>query len=321
MKMPDPRTELYSLKSKRVWVAGHRGMVGSALVRRLESEDCEVLCAGHEALDLCNQDAVNTWMGKEKPDAVFLAAATVGGIHANQSRPADFIYNNLSIETNIIHAAWKNDVGKLMFLGSSCIYPKLAPQPMREEDLLGGPLEPTNQWYAIAKIAGIMLCQAFRQQHGCDFISAQPTNLYGIGDNFDLQSSHVLPALMAKAQQAKTDGAPSMDVWGSGNSKREFLFADDLADALVYMMKHYSGDIQINVGTGQDMSIREVAELVCRVVGFTGDLAFDRSMPDGAPRKLLNVDRLTDMGWTASTSLEDGLRQTYRWYLENYPKG
>ena len=184
-----------------------------------------------------------------------------------------------------------------------------------------GPLEQTNEAYAIAKIAGIMLCQAFRQQHGCDFISAQPTNLYGIGDNFDLQSSHVLAALMAKAQQAKTDGAPSMDVWGSGNSKREFLFADDLADALVYMMKHYSGDIQINVGTGEDISIREAAELVCRVVGFTGGLAFDRSMPDGAPRKLLNVDRLTDMGWTAGTSLEDGLRQTYRWYLENYPKG
>ena len=321
MKMPDPKKELYSLKSKRVWVAGHRGMVGSALVRRLESEDCQILCVEREALDLCNQDAVNTWMGKEKPDAVFLAAAKVGGINANRSRPADFIYNNLSIETNIIHAAWKNDVGKLMFLGSSCIYPKLAPQPMREEDLLSGPLEPTNQWYAIAKIAGIMLCQAFRQQHGCDFISAQPTNLYGIGDNFDLQSSHVLPALMAKAQQAKTDGAPSMDVWGSGKSKREFLFADDLADALVYMMKHYSGDIQINVGTGEDMSIREAAELVCRVVGFTGGLAFDRSMPDGAPRKLLNVDRLTDMGWTAGTSLEDGLRQTYRWYLENYPKG
>ena len=321
MKMPDAKTELYSLKSKRVWVAGHRGMVGSALVRRLESEDCEILCVEREALDLCNQDAVNTWMGKEKPDAVFLAAATVGGINANRSRPADFIYNNLSIETNIIHAAWKNDVGKLMFLGSSCIYPKLAPQPMREEDLLSGPLEPTNQWYAIAKIAGIMLCQAFRQQHGCDFISAQPTNLYGIGDNFDLQSSHVLPALMAKAQQAKTDGAPSMDVWGSGKSKREFLFADDLADALVYMMKHYSDDIQINVGTGEDISIREAAELVCRVVGFTGGLAFDRSMPDGAPRKLLNVDRLTDMGWTAGTSLEDGLRQTYRWYLENYPNG
>ncbi len=204
------KPELYSLKTKRVWVAGHRGMVGSAIVRRLEGEDCEVLTATREQLDLCSQGAVEEWMAQEKPDAVFLAAATVGGIDANRSRPADFIYNNLSIETNIIHAAWKNDVGKLMFLGSSCIYPKLAPQPMREEDLLGGPLESTNQWYAIAKIAGIMLCQAFRQQHGCDFISAQPTNLYGIGDNFSLQSSHVLPALMAKAHQAKNDGAESM---------------------------------------------------------------------------------------------------------------
>jgi GDP-L-fucose synthase len=315
--MPEAAPELYSLTGKRVWVAGHRGMVGSAIVRRLESEDCEVLSATRDQLDLCDQGAVNAWMAREKPDAVFLAAATVGGIHANRSRPADFIYNNLSIETNIIHAAFTNDVGKLMFLGSSCIYPKLAPQPMREEDLLGGPLEPTNQWYAIAKIAGIMLCQAYRQQHGCNFISAQPTNLYGIGDNFDLQSSHVLPALMAKAHTAKTDGAPSMEVWGSGNAKREFLFADDLADALVHLMKVYSDDIQINVGTGKDIAIREVAEMVCQVVGFAGDLDFDSSMPDGAPRKLLNVDRLTDMGWTAKTSLEDGLRQTYGWYLEN----
>ncbi len=318
--MPETGPELYSLKGKRVWVAGHTGMVGSALVRRLEGEDCELLTSGRSDLDLCNQDAVHTWVAQEKPDAVFLAAATVGGIDANRSRPADFIYNNLSIETNIIHAAWKNDVGKLMFLGSSCIYPQLAPQPMREEDLLGGPLEPTNQWYAIAKIAGIMLCQAFRQQHGCDFISAQPTNLYGIGDNFDLQSSHVLPALMAKAHQAKTDGAPSMEVWGSGNPKREFLFVDDLADALVHMMKHYSDDIQINVGTGEDISIRKAAELVGRVVGFTGDLTFDASMPDGSPRKLLNVDRLSNMGWRAQTSLEEGLRRTYDWYLENYVK-
>jgi len=311
------KPELYSLKTKRVWVAGHRGMVGSAIVRRLEDEDCEVFTATREQLDLCSQGAVEEWMAQEKPDAVFLAAATVGGIDANRSRPADFIYNNLSIETNIIHAAWKNDVGKLMFLGSSCIYPKLAPQPMREEDLLGGPLEPTNQWYAIAKIAGIMLCQAFRQQHGCDFISAQPTNLYGIGDNFGLQSSHVLPALMAKAHQAKNDGAESMEVWGSGNPKREFLFVDDLADALVHMMKHYSDDIQINVGTGEDMSIHDAAQLVCQVVGFSGDLVFDASMPDGSPIKLLNVDRLAEMGWTAQTSLEDGLKQTYDWYLEN----
>jgi GDP-L-fucose synthase len=275
------------------------------------------LTASRKQLDLCNQDAVQTWVSQKKPDAIFLAAATVGGIDANRSRPADFIYNNLIIETNVIHAAWKDNVEKLMFLGSSCIYPKLAPQPMREEDLLGGPLEPTNQWYAIAKISGIMLCQAFRKQHNCDFISAQPTNLYGIGDNFDLQSSHVLPALMAKAHQAKIDGLKNLEVWGTGNPKREFLFVDDLADALIHLMKFYSDEIQINVGTGEDISIRETAELMCEVVGFKGDLEFDESMPDGSPRKLLNVDRLTDLGWTAETSLKNGLQETYKWFLQS----
>jgi GDP-L-fucose synthase len=309
--------QLYSLKGKRIWVAGHLGMVGSALIRRLESENCEILTASRKQLDLCNQDAVQTWVSQKKPDAIFLAAATVGGIDANRSRPADFIYNNLIIETNVIHAAWKDNVEKLMFLGSSCIYPKLAPQPMREEDLLGGPLEPTNQWYAIAKISGIMLCQAFRKQHNCDFISAQPTNLYGIGDNFDLQSSHVLPALMAKAHQAKIDGLKNLEVWGTGNPKREFLFVDDLADALIHLMKFYSDEIQINVGTGEDISIRETAELMCEVVGFKGDLEFDESMPDGSPRKLLNVDRLTDLGWTAETSLKNGLQETYKWFLQS----
>lgn len=293
-------------------------MVGSALTRRLEGEDCTILTVGRDRLDLRDQDAVHVWTTQEKPDAIFLAAAMVGGIDANRSRPADFIYNNLSIETNIIHAAWKNDVEKLMFLGASCIYPKLSPQPMREEELLGGPLEPTNQWYAIAKIAGIMLCQAFRKQYGCDFISAQPTNLYGIGDNFDLQSSHVLPALMAKAHQAKIDGVKYLEVWGSGKPKREFLFIDDLADALIHLIKHYSGNIQINVGTGKDISIRETAELMCRVVGFNGELKFDASMPDGSPRKLLDVNRLTELGWTAKTSLNDGLNETYNWYLKNY---
>ena len=309
--------QLYSLKGKRIWVAGHLGMVGSTLIRRLESENCEILTASRKQLDLCNQDAVQTWVSQKKPDAIFLAAATVGGIDAKRSRPADFIYNNLIIETNVIHAAWKDNVEKLMFLGSSCIYPKLAPQPMREEDLLGGPLEPTNQWYAIAKISGIMLCQAFRKQHNCDFISAQPTNLYGIGDNFDLQSSHVLPALMAKAHQAKIDGLKNLEVWGTGNPKREFLFVDDLADALIHLMKFYSDEIQINVGTGEDISIRETAELMCEVVGFKGDLEFDESMPDGSPRKLLNVDRLTDLGWTAETSLKNGLQETYKWFLQS----
>ena len=310
--------QIFSLKGKRVWVAGHNGMVGSSLVRRLGSEDCEIITVARNQLDLCNQDAVNSWTAKVKPEVIFLAAATVGGIEANRSRPAEFIYNNLSIENNIIHAAWKNDTEKLMFLGSSCIYPRLAPQPMREEDLLSGPLEATNQWYAIAKIAGIMLCQAFRQQYGCDFISAQPTNLYGIGDNFNLQSSHVLPALMAKAHQAKIAGDKDMEVWGSGNPKREFLLVDDLADALIHLMKHYSDELQINVGTGQDISIRETAELMCDVVGFEGKLKFDDSMPDGSPRKLLNVDRLTKLGWKSNTSLTDGLNETYSWYLKNY---
>jgi GDP-L-fucose synthase len=309
--------KIFSLKGKRIWIAGHNGMVGSAIVRRLESEDCEILTIAREKLDLCSQESVNAWVAKIKPDVIFLAAATVGGIDANRSRPADFIYNNLVIETNIIQAAWKNNTEKLMFLGSSCIYPKLAPQPMREEDLLGGPLEPTNRWYAIAKISGIMLCQAYRKQHNCDFISAQPTNLYGIGDNFDLQSSHVLPALMAKAHQAKVDGLKNLKVWGTGNPKREFLFVDDLADALIHLMKFYSDEIQINVGTGEDMSIREAAELMCEVVGFKGELEFDKSMPDGSPRKLLNVDRLKELGWTAKTSLEKGLQETYKWYLQS----
>ncbi|MEE2698698.1 MAG: GDP-L-fucose synthase [Pseudomonadota bacterium] len=310
----------FDIIGKRIWIAGHTGMVGSALIRRLEVENCKILTAKRNELDLCDQNAVNEWMDHLKPEVVFLAAATVGGIDANRSRPADFIYNNLSIETNIIQAAWKNNVEKLMFLGSSCIYPKLAPQPMREEDLLGGPLEPTNQWYAIAKIAGIMLCQAFRRQYGCDFISAQPTNLYGIGDNFDLQSSHVLPALMAKAHQAKINGDKTIKVWGSGKPKREFLFVDDLADALVHLVKFYSDEIQINVGTGKDISIRETAKLMCKIVGFKGNLEFDNSMPDGSPRKLLNVDRLTKLGWEAKTSLNDGLKKTYKWYLKNQVK-
>jgi len=292
-------------------------MVGQALVRRLENEDCQILTASRAELNLTRQQDVEDWMAREKPDAVFVAAATVGGIHANRSRPAEFIYDNLAIETNIIHSAKSLGVEKLLFLGSSCIYPRLAPQPMREEELLGGPLEPTNQWYAIAKIAGIMLCQAYRRQYGCDFISAQPTNLYGPGDNFDLESSHVLPALMAKSHQAKLSGAANMEVWGSGNPKREFLHVNDLVDALVHLMTNYSGEIQINVGTGTDISIGDVAKMVCEVVGFSGDLLFDADMPDGAPRKLLDVGRLKNLGWTPGIDLRNGLETTYAWYLEN----
>lgn len=315
--MTDP---LFELNGKKVWVAGHRGMVGQALMRRLASEGCQLMTATRAELDLTRQQDVEEWMAGAKPDVVFVAAAIVGGIHANRSRPAEFIYDNLIIETNIIDSAWKTGVSKLMFLGSSCIYPRLAPQPMKEEDLLSGPLEPTNQWYAIAKISGIMLCQAYRQQYGCDFISAQPTNLYGPGDNFDLESSHVLPALMAKAHQAKLSGATSMNVWGSGQPKREFLHVDDLADALVFLVNNYSSDLQINVGYGSDISIKDVVELVCKVVGFEGSLEFDATMPDGTPRKFLDVGRLNSLGWSPKISLTDGLKSTYEWYCENEQK-
>lgn len=308
---------VFSLTGKRVWVAGHRGMVGSAICRRLTQEDCTVLTVPREQVDLTRQADVEAWMDANKPDVVILAAARVGGIHANDTFAAEFIRNNLVIETNIIHGAWCAGVEKLLFLGSSCIYPKMAPQPMTEEALLSGPLEPSNEWYAIAKIAGIKMCQAYRKQYGCDFISAQPTNLYGIGDNFDLTSSHVIPALMAKAHMAKQEGQPSMEVWGSGNPKREFLFADDLADALIFLIHHYSGDIQINVGSGQEMTIKEIAQAVADVVGFEGELIFDASKPDGTPRKLLDTSRLDALGWKPNTSLRDGLHTTYQWYLDN----
>jgi GDP-L-fucose synthase len=307
----------FPLKGRRVWVAGHRGMVGSALVRRLAAEDCEVLTVGRASVDLRRQEAVERWMAQHRPEAIFLAAATVGGILANDTRPAEFMYDNLAIETNIIEAARQTDVTKLLFLGSSCIYPKLAPQPMAEEALLTSPLEPTNEWYAVAKIAGLKMCQAYRRQHGCDFISAMPTNLYGPGDNFDLTSSHVLPALIAKIDAARQAGRDAVPIWGSGTPKREFLHVDDLADALVFLMKRYSAEPHVNVGTGQDLSIRELAETIARVVGYTGGFVYDSSKPDGTPRKLLDSGRLKALGWTARTSLEEGLRQTYAWYREH----
>ena len=308
---------LFSLKGKKVWVAGHRGMVGSAVCRRLQNENCEIITVTSTELDLTRQADVENWVSKNKPDVVILAAARVGGILANDTRPAEFIHDNLAIETNVIHESWKAGVKKLLFLGSSCIYPKMAPQPMNEECLLTGPLEPTNQWYAIAKIAGIKMCQAYRRQYGCDFISAQPTNLYGIGDNFDLQSSHVIPALMAKAHMAKIAGEKTMTVWGSGKPQREFLLVDDLADALVFLLKNYSDEIQINVGSGHEHTIKETAELVSGVVGFSGNLEFDASKPDGTPRKLVDTTRINNMGWHAQTSFRDGLAQSYKWYLEN----
>ena len=308
---------LYSLSGKRVMVAGSRGMVGSALMGRLVSEDCQLLPAGRQQVDMRRQSDVEDWMAEHKPQAVFLAAATVGGILANDSRPAEFIRDNLAIQTNIIHAAWKTKVEKLLFLGSACIYPKHAPQPMSEDTLLTGPLEPTNQWYAIAKIAGIKMCQAYRRQYGCDFISAQPINLYGPGDNFDLTSSHVIPALMIKAHQAKMGGESSLEAWGTGTPMREFLHVDDLAESLVFLMKVYSGEIQINIGSGIEVSIRELVETISEIVGFGGDVVFNTEMPDGTPRKLLDSTRIGKMGWEARIGLKDGLEQTYRWYLEN----
>jgi GDP-L-fucose synthase len=299
---------IYPLAGKRVFVAGHRGMVGSALMRRLASERCELITLPRASLDLRRQDAVEAFMAREKPQTVIVAAAKVGGILANDTKPADFLYDNLMIEANLIHAAHAVGVEKLLFLGSSCIYPKLAPQPMKEDALLTGPLEPTNEWYAIAKIAGIKLCQAYRRQHGRDFISAMPTNLYGPGDNYDLATSHVLPALLRKAQEGKRAGAGTIEIWGTGTPRREFLHVDDLADALVFLLQRYSGEAHVNVGIGTDVTIRELAELICRVVGFSGTLAFDTTKPDGTPRKLLDSSALAAMGWRARIGLEEGVR-------------
>lgn len=307
----------FSLSGKRIMVAGGQGMVGSALMRRLAAEDCRPLAVGRKQVDLRRQADVEAWMAEHKPQVAIIAAATVGGILANNTRPAEFIYDNLAIETNLVHSAWKTGVEKLLLLGTSCIYPKYAKQPMAEEALLTGPLEPTNQWYAVAKIAGIRLCQAYRLQYGCDFIAAQPTNLYGPGDRFDPDVSHVIPALMLKAHRAKERGDKTMEVWGSGTPLREFLYVEDLADALVFLLKNYSEEIQINIGTGNEISIGDLARTICRVVGFKGELAFDASKPDGTPRKLVDTSRLTALGWRAKTGLDDGLEQAYRWYLEN----
>jgi GDP-L-fucose synthase len=310
---------MYDLRGKRVWVAGHRGMVGRALVRRLGAEDCEILAADRGALDLADHAAVRRWVAKERPDALFLAAAKVGGILANASLPADFLYENLMIEANVLEAAYRGGVGKLCFLGSSCIYPKYAKQPIEEESLLTGPLEPTNEYYAIAKIAGMKLAEAYRAQHGCDFISAMPCNLYGPGDNFDLQSSHVLPALIRKADEAKRRGLDSITIWGTGTPRREFLHVDDCADACVHLMKNYSGARHVNVGAGEDISILELAELVCDVVGVDASIATDESKPDGTPRKLLSVAKMQALGWSAKIGLRAGIAQTYAWYLATRP--
>ena len=305
----------FELKGRRVWVAGHRGMAGSAIVRRLARESCEIVTAARSDLDLLRQADVEAWMADRRIGVVFLAAATVGGIMANATRPAEFLYENLVMETNVIHAAWRTGVKKLLFLGSSCIYPRLAQQPMREEALLTGPLEPTNEAYAIAKIAGIKLCEAFRRQYGCDFVSVMPTNLYGPGDRYDAQNGHVVAALILKIHAAKLANSATVELWGSGTPKREFLFTEDLADACVFVMKNYSEELFLNVGTGRDMTILELAESIARVAGWKGAFTFDRSKPDGMPRKVMDVSRLQALGWSAQTPFDEGMRQAYDWYV------
>jgi GDP-L-fucose synthase len=301
----------YDLKGKRVWVAGHRGMAGSAILRRLKSEGCECLTATSSELDLRRQADVEAWVAARKPEAVFVAAARVGGIVANDTQPVDFLCDNLLIETNVIATAHRAGVGKLLFLSSSCSYPRLAQQPMTEDALLTGPLEPTNQWYAVAKIAGMKLAEAYRRQYGADFISVMPTNLYGPGDNYHPEHSHVPAALIRRFHEAKTSGQPTVVVWGTGKPRREFLAVDDLADACVFLMKTYSGEQALNVGTGTDISIGEFARLIANIVGYRGEIVFDASRPDGAPQKLLDVSKLTQLGWKAKTPMRRGLEQAY----------
>jgi GDP-L-fucose synthase len=312
-----PTKAVFPLKGKRVWVAGHRGMVGQALVRRLAREDCEILTVGRADLDLRRQEPTQAWIADARPDAIFLAAAKVGGILANDSYPAEFLHDNLAIQINVIEGARLAAVAKLLFLGSSCIYPKLAPQPIAEEALLTGPLEPTNEWYAIAKIAGLKLAQAYRRQYGCDFIAAMPTNLYGPGDNYDLASSHALAALLRKAHEAKAGGERTLTVWGTGAPLREFMHADDCADALVFLMTRYSGEGHVNVGTGDEVSILDLANMVSRAVGLDAEIIHDLSKPDGTPRKRLDCSKLEALGWRRRIPLPDGLADAYRWFLEH----
>jgi len=309
---------MFALENKRVYVAGHQGMVGKALLKRLSTEACTLLTTTRAELDLRNQDNVNQWFRQNKPEVVFLAAAKVGGIQANRSFPAEFLYDNLMIATHIIHAAYVENVPKLLFLGSSCIYPKMAAQPMLETALLSGSLEPTNQWYAIAKIAGLKLAEAYREQYGCDFISCMPTNLYGPHDHYDLQTSHVLPALIRKIHEAKEKREKLVTLWGTGKPKREFLYAEDLADACVYLMKHYSDPQTINVGVGTDLSINALANLIAKVIGYEGAFHYDTEMPDGTPQKCLDISRLQKLGWQAQTSLETGIKLCYQDYLRRF---
>lgn len=307
----------FDLAGRRVWVAGHRGMAGSAIARRLTRENCELITATRSELDLLRQADVEAWMKAMKIDVIFLAAATVGGIQANLTRPAEFLYENLVIETNIIHAARTTCVKKLLFLGSSCIYPRMTDQPMREEKLMTGALEPTNECYAIAKIAGIKLCQSYRLQYGCDFVCVMPTNLYGPGDRYDAENGHVVAALIMKIHAANIANSHTVELWGTGKPKREFLFTEDLADACVFVMKNYSDEAFLNVGTGHDITILELAQVIAKIVGWNGTFTFNPSKPDGMPRKVLDVSRLRALGWSASTDFETGLKHAYEWYVAN----
>jgi GDP-L-fucose synthase len=312
---------IFPLAGKRVWVAGHRGMVGGALVRRLERENCSILTVDRKDLDLRDQSDTKAWLARNRPDAVFIAAALVGGIAANATRSAEFLYDNLAIASNIIHGAAETGVKKLMFLGAACLYPRLAPQPMSETSLMEGPPEPTNEFYTVAKIAGVKLCEAYRRQHGHDFVSVVPANLYGPGDRFDAEYGHVIPGLMMRAQAAEENGALELSIWGSGEAQREFMHVDDCADALVFLMQTYSEARLINVGTGQEVTIGDLARAISQMVGYKGRLVFDTSKPDGMPRKLLDSSRILTMGWRPRVELSEGLLETYQWFLGQQKAG
>jgi len=307
----------YKVNGRRVWVAGHSGMVGTALVRRLAEAHAEILTVSRKDVDLRDQSAVTRWVTQNRPDAVFIAAATVGGIEANRTRPADFLYDNLMIAANIIHAAAEGGVSKLMFLGSACFYPRESEQPIREESMLTGPFEPTNEWYAVAKVAGVKLCQAYRRQHGKDFIAVVPTNLYGPGGNFDLAASHVIPALIRRFHEAKLNGMESVELWGTGKAIREFLYVDDAVDALIFLMERYSEEPMINVAGGEEVSISGLAERIAATVKYRGEIRYDRSKPDGMPRKVLDGSKLAETGWRPSVPLDEGLSRTYEWFVNS----
>ena len=309
---------VFKIDGKKIWVAGHNGMVGRALVRQLEKKNCKILTVNRQSLDLTIQQDVNQWVSQNKPDIVIICAAKVGGILANNNYPAEFLYQNLMIETNIINAAYINQISKLLFLGSSCIYPKYASQPIKESELLTAPLESTNEWYALAKIAGIKLCQAYRKQYSSNFISAMPTNLYGPYDNFDLESSHVIPALIRKTHDAFIENRKAIKVWGSGLPKREFMHVDDCAAGIIFLLENYADMEHVNLGTGQELSIGKLVEMIKSAIGFKGDTEFDNSKPDGTPRKLLNSEKIQALGWSPNISLQKGLNATYQWYLENH---